>query len=128
MTKIGITEQEWEAHVDENGCVYVSDLAGNNVCDLHYVTGRVNRETGKKILHTFPNAEEYVKIIAAIPDILRELVRAKEELLEAADKLNFYHPLVRGPIHRENIREAYKRAVDSGCHITSFLTELEGVK
>lgn len=117
-------DEQWEAHVDDNGAVYVTDSAGNTLCDLYYVTGRTDRETGNKILHTFPSAEEHVKYVAAIPNILRELVKAKEELLEAADKLNFYHPLVRGPLHRENIREAYKRAVDSGCHITEFLGSL----
>lgn len=71
-------DEQWEAHVDDNGCVYVTDAAGNTICDLYYVTGRVNRETGKKVLHTFPNAEEFVHQIAALPELVRIALEALE--------------------------------------------------
>lgn len=64
-------DEQWEAHVDDNGAVYVTDSAGNTLCDLYYVTGRTDRKTGNKILHTWPNAEEMVHQIAALPELVR---------------------------------------------------------
>ena len=128
MTKIDITEQEWESHVDENGCVYVTDLAGNTICDLYYVTGRIDRVTGKNVLHTFSGAEEYVKYITAIPDMLRELVKAKDELEEAAYIMDAFQHAVSGPKNQSRLEECSLRAEGARKNIATFIAKLKEIK
>lgn len=74
--KIKVTPGAWEAHINENGCVYVtSDFAAKgDICDLYHKGTDGN-------IYTKDNAESNAHLIACAPDMYAMLQEIYDNLL-----------------------------------------------